>query len=397
MLKKPEEYITERIKIDKLIPGGQALGTLASGKKIFLWNALPDEEVVAARITKEKSSFVEAIATKIDHPSAYRIAPRDDCFLSTSPWQIMTYELELFAKRELLIELFRQHHLSYPETEILPVQTDRREFFYRNKMEYALYYDHASAKIYPTFRARGSHQKVIAHTSSLERSEIFARAQEIVADLNARGEEAHKYQSLLLRCDQNGQVSGGLLENHRPHPQFAQLTDTILGEIYSYSPNGFFQINLPVYELALREIAQHIVTDQVLDLYAGVGTIGLSVARDRNLVLVECDKSAYRELEQNCQNTSARPVLAKSEAALGYIQPMQTVIVDPPRAGCRPELLEKFLEVRPIQIVYLSCNPATQARDLAILLAGYSIKKVIPFNFFPRTPHLENLVILERK
>ena len=68
---------------------------------------------------------------------------------------------------------------------------------------------------------------------------------------------------------------------------------------YSYSPNGFFQINLPVYELALTEIKKHINTDKVLDLYAGVGTIGLSVAHDRDLTLVEVDKFAYGELARN--------------------------------------------------------------------------------------------------
>ena len=117
----------------------------------------------------------------------------------------------------------------------------------------------------------------------------------------ARGEEARKYQSLLLRCNQNGEVSGGLYENNKPHPVFDNLTDIILGQEYSYSPNGFFQINLPVYEMALKEIKKHITSEKVLDLYAGVGTIGLSVARDKDLTLVEVDKSAYRELEKNCK------------------------------------------------------------------------------------------------
>lgn len=203
---------------------------------------------------------------------------------------------------------------------------------------------------------------------------------------------------MLLRAAQNGEVSGGLIENRQPHPKFAQLTDTILGQVYSYSPNGFFQINLPVYEMALREIRQHIATEKVLDLYAGVGTIGLSVARDKDLTLVECDKPAYLEMEHNCRGTNARPVLAKSEEALSYIAPDQSVIVDPPRAGCRPELLDKFLEIQPETIIYLSCNPATQARDLKILTDEhtYEITKVVPFNFFPRTPHLENLVVLRR-
>lgn len=408
MAKKAPEYITECIKVDKLIPGGQALGTLADGKKIFLWNALPGEIVTKAIVAKEKASFVEAIAVEIEQESKRRVSPKDECYLSTSPWQIFNYDYELSEKRELVREVFRQQNIEFGGVktrgesesfalEIAETRTDGREYYYRNKMEYALYYSHEDQKIYPAFRTRGSHSKVAVRGSSLERPEIFAKAEEIVSGLNIRGEEARKYQSILLRANQAGEVSGGLLENHHPHPQFAQLKDKILGREYTYSPNGFFQINLPVYELALTEIAKWVQDENVLDLYAGVGTIGLSVARDKKLTLVECDKAAYREMERNCQGTGAHPVLAKSEEALGYIHSDQTVILDPPRAGCRPELIERLLEEQPNRVIYLSCNPATQARDVAMLLKHYRPLAVMPFNFFPRTPHIENLVVLERK
>ena len=304
-------------------------------------------------------------------------------------------------------------------------------------MEYSLYYDLSAEKIFPAFHQRGSHRKIPIEKSSIERPEIFKKATEIIDDLNARGEEARKYQSLLLRCDQFGKVSGGLYENHKPHPVFDNLTDEILGQKYSYSPNGFFQINLPVYEMALKEIKTHVATEKVLDLYAGVGTIGLSVAHDKNLKLVEVDKSAYTELERNrnailsdsaqagkpsssaetpvatgvsdaCREDSIsvtlskpeeriRAFLSKSEEVLDFIEPDQTVIVDPPRAGCDIKLIERLNEIKPEKIIYLSCNPATQARDVKLLLENYKIEKVVPYNFFPRTPHLENLVILTRK
>ena len=191
--------------------------------------------------------------------------------------------------------------------------------------------------------------------------------------------------------------------------------------------------------MALIEIKKHIFTDNVLDLYAGVGTIGLSVAHDKNLTLVEIDKSAFRELCKNCEPRKAlsrsingdgpfterpRPVtlapwdancqrqtgprersekdaflaiLAKSENVLNYVQNDQTVILDPPRAGCDKKLIDRLLEIIPEKIIYLSCNPATQVRDVKYLLEKYSLKLVKAFNFFPHTPHIENLVILERK
>jgi 23S rRNA (uracil1939-C5)-methyltransferase len=145
----------------------------------------------------------------------------------------------------------------------------------------------------------------------------------------------------------------------------------------------------------LEEISQHIHTDKVLDLYAGVGSIGLSVARDRKLTLVEVNGAAFAEMQNNAANTNAQCILAKSEDVTEYITPDCTVILDPPRAGCDPKLIAKINTVRPESIVYLSCNPITQARDIA-QLSNYQIKKLQPYNFFPRTPHIETLAILSK-
>ena len=412
------------IKVEKIIPGGQALGTMDDGRKIFFWNALPGEDVLEYEITKQKSHYLEAIATKIEKPSNFRVEPKDTCFLSTSPWQIIDWDYENQLKSELVVEVFREHQIDIKTPEIL---TDNTPYFYRNKMEYALYWNNELEKIQLAFHARGSHRKIPIESSSIERPEIFAAASKIIQDLNNQHKEARQYQSLLLRCNQNGEVSGGLYENHQPHPTFQNLTDKILGRTYSYSPNGFFQINLPVYELALKEIKKHIGTENVLDLYAGVGTIGLSTSPTHHLTLVEVDKSAYAELYKNCNNitiedrlrltrsgvSEASPITmgrservrndniiavnAKSEDVLNYIFSNQTVILDPPRAGCDKKLIDKLLEVTPKKIIYLSCNPATQARDVKILLEKYQIEEIKTFNFFPRTPHIENLVILSSK
>lgn len=382
------------IKIEKIIPGGQALGTDDAGKKIFFWNALPGEIVTEYEITKNKSHYSEATATTINNESKYRTVPKDTCFLSTSPWQIMDYHYELKLKQELVVELFREHNINISTPEII---TDHKNYYYRNKMEYALYWDNETSRIHLAFHQRGSHRKIPITHSSIERPEIFSAATDIINNLNARHEEARKYQSILLRCNQDGEVSGGLFENGKPHPVFPNLTDIILSQKYSYSPNGFFQINLPVYELALQEIKKHITTDKVLDLYAGVGTIGLSVARDRELTLVECDKSAYTESLNNINGlNNIISILDKSENIINNIAPDQTVILDPPRAGCDAKLISKLIEVKPAKIIYLSCNPATQARDVKNLLAAYQIENIKTFNFFPHTPHIENLIILRK-
>lgn len=396
---EPEEVVPGKpIKIQKMTPTGQGIGEIENGdekgKKIFFWNALPGENIKKYKTIKSKSHYKEAIAEETDDKNPERVEPKDEQFLSTSPWQIMSDSLEKETKLKIEHELFR--NLWNNE---IGFETDGKTYFYRNKMEYALYFDTENEKIELAVHPRGTHGKMPIKSSSIERPEIFKKAQEIVKNLNEKHEEARKYQSLLLRCNQDGKVEGGLYENHKPHPIFTPLEDVLLGVKYSYSPNGFFQINLPVYEKVLTKIKPEIKTQKVLDLYSGVGTIGLSVAADKDLTLVEVDGSAYRELEKNVANLGSpnvRPILAKSEDVLEYIEPDETVILDPPRAGCDKKLVEKLLEVGPEKIIYLSCNPITQVRDLEKLVEKYTIESVTVFNFFPKTPHIESLVILEK-
>ncbi len=386
----------EPIKIDRITPTGQGIGTIKTGEKagmkVFFWNALPGEEILEYKVIKRTAHFEEAIAEKIQNENPARITPKDEQFLSTSPWQIMTDEYEAELKTSIIKELYR----NLVNTDINFHQS-AKTYFYRNKMEYALYYDLAEEKIKLAVHARGSHQKIPIKTSSLELPAIWQKANEIVDELNAKHEEARKYQSLLLRANQDGEVSGGLFENGKPHPAFKKLEDTLLGQKYSYSANGFFQINLPVYEDALKrikEIVDSSSVEKVVDLYSGVGTIGLTVAREKDLTLVEVDKSAYMELVENTKDLpNTTPVLAKSEEVLDYITPDSVVILDPPRAGCDNKLIERLIEVKPKKIVYLSCNPITQVRDVEKLVEnGAKIDSLEAFNFFPHTPHIESLI-----
>ena len=427
--------------IDQLVPGGQGIATLETGKKAFLWNALPGE-TVEFEITKQKSHYIEGTATNIINPSPHRIKPKDPCYLSTSPWQIMDYAYELEQKSLLVAECFRQQGIEISSdagmtksgdprravlgggrrgstagdlstageeadrTQNTPSDepdfgnitiTNGQDFFYRNKMEYSLYWDNNTNQISLAFHQRATHKKIPITKSSLERPEIWREATRWVAQLNAEGAEARDYQSLMLRCNQQGEVSGGFLLKNHPHPTFPPLSDTILNKTYTYSVNGFFQINLPLYELALKSIRVACQNaEEILDLYAGVGTIGLSVTDNQPLTLIESNPSAYKELLANCSTKSATPILAKSEQSLDYITNKTTIILDPPRAGLDPQLTEKLLEQAPPTIIYLSCNPITQARDIKPLLTKYHLKSITPFNFFPRTPHIENLAILSK-
>jgi len=380
-------------KIEQIVPGGQGIATLEDGKKAFIWGALPGE-TVEFEITKNKRSYCEGIATKILEAAPERIEPKDACYLATSPWQIFDYDTELKIKSQIVRDCFAQNHL---DIEVLPTVTDGKDYGYRNKMEYSLYWDNDTNKIFLAFHQRGTHRKIPIAQSSIERPEIFAAAQKLVDQLNAEHAEARKYQSIMARCDQSGKVSIALFENGKSHPVMETLEDSLLGQSYSYSPNGFFQINLPVYELALKQIAKNIKGDKVLDLYSGVGSIGLSVARGKDLTLVEVNGAAFEEMQHNAAGTHANCVLAKSEDVTDYISPDCTVILDPPRAGCDAKLIEKLLEIQPERIVYMSCNPITQARDAAMLAEKYNLSAAQPYNFFPRTPHIENIIVFTQK
>jgi 23S rRNA (uracil1939-C5)-methyltransferase len=93
----------------------------------------------------------------------------------------------------------------------------------------------------------------------------------------------------------------------------------------------------------------------------------------------------------------AKAILAPSEQVLENITSGATIIVDPPRAGLHEDVVRKLLEAAPARIIYLSCNPVTQARDVALLAEKYGIRSHRGYNFFPRTPHIEHLVVLDLK
>src|SRR5690606_33097833 len=137
------------------------------------------------------------------------------------------------------------------------------------------------------------------------------------------------------------------------------LSDTILDVPFRYATEGFFQINLPVYEQALRDMREYVPADKpTVDLYSGVGSIGLTIGGD-GVTLVELNEHAVREMERNITelNKDATAILAASEQALDFITKDKTIIVDPPRAGLHDDVVSRLLEERPERIIYLSCNP----------------------------------------
>ena len=408
----------EQVKIEKLVHGGQGLASLASGQRIFVWNALPGE-IVGVRVGRKKRGYAEGFAEQIIIPSVDRIQPLDEAYLSTSPWQIIDFEAENRFKKEILIESFEREKVKLPEFDFV---TAGDEFHYRNKMEYSFWADDDGLHLALFHRA--SHGKRIITGSSIARPEIDEVANKIIAILNKNGVRGSQLKTVVLRANKEGNVIAALFvkdENFKEVPELSDickglavyysnpkspasvvtselfsygsivLTDELLGKNISYDVNSFFQVNLPVFEEALVAIEAAVANQpEVVDMYAGVGTIGISVGAKK---LVELDEHNIAMAKQNGQT---KVIHASAERALEHIMSDACIIFDPPRAGLHEKVIDRILEVKPKKLVYLSCNPSTQARDIARLQHNYKIAAFTGYNFFPRTPHIESLAILEK-
>ena len=495
----------ETIRLDKIVGGGQALGTLADGRKCFVWGGLSGE-TVTVRITKKKSHLVEAVVEEVISPSPDRIQPRDpDSYLSTSPWQIMPLEVEQTYKAQLIDDAFALHNVALSET--IDIYCDNVAYGYRNKVEFSWYSESVVSRAVSqkksglvsgpelfsdnnqeidadsdreessddtldlAFFRRGSKGKIVVDGTSLAHPAINNLARAIRDLLRHKRVAARQLKTLLVRCDQSGScvwqlyikdrlpeiitadeatelpAQGGEIIYSDPRSPASRiterlahfgntaLTDTILGVPFRYACEGFFQVNIPVYEQALRDMREWVLRDRtgqhsgqqlghhqkiirdprevaqifsevplaanqpILDFYAGVGTIGLTIGGG-NVTLVEINADAVREMQRNItelDRTDARAVLAPSEQALDYITGKELVIVDPPRVGLHSDVIATLLQQLPPRILYLSCNPVTQARDVALLQQNYHIVHHRGYNFFPRTPHIEHLIILDKK
>lgn len=426
-----------QLKLDAVVGGGQTMGTLPEGKKVFVWGGLPDEDV-GVQITKKKSSYNEGIVSQVITASKQRVEPRDpESYLSTSPWQIMDFTSEQHYKAALIEEAFELHDIVLPNA--IEVYSDGREYEYRNKVEFSFWFDTETEKLSLAFFRRGTHGKIAVNGTSLAPEAINNAGQVIVKVLNNHKIGGRDLKTLLIRCDSKGglawqlyvknkdlpaekilqdiaskldAINGEVIHSNPKSPASVitkrlatlgdqRLQDTILDVPFRYATEGFFQINLPVYEEALRDMQQWVPKDSpaTVDLYSGVGTIGLTIGGE-HVTLIESNEHAVREMERNIETLGikgAKAVLAPSEKALDYITSEATIIVDPPRAGLHVDVIDRLLEQAPARIIYLSCNPVTQARDVERLAEKYGIRTHRGYNFFPRTPHIEHLVVLDLK
>jgi len=447
------------LEVEKINSKGQGISHLADGRIAFIDDVLPGEKV-KARIVSEKKSYAVCECSKILEHHPERVEPPCKWFGKCGGCQLQhcTYDLQLQLKRKILEDaLSRIGRLDLP-IEVEPCVPSPRITGYRNKASFPL--RRSDDQTMPGFFMKASHQLVQVRTCTVldeDLDALFRAMDPFFAAMGSQGyqEKGHKgiFRHLILRkavftgemllCLVVKRLPGktlldslvgeydqlnalfpslkGFILNHN-----ASFTNVILGKStsllagrsylqervgdYSFRFDGtsFFQVNPPQAEKMFTHVASEVFRSggrKIMELYSGVGTITSFLASKANSVTaVEEWPSAVEFMKVNLLNNgldNVRIHVGKTETVIPDLRDgnFDTVVLDPPRAGCGKEVLEEITEtIVPSTIVYVSCNPATLARDLSILKdGGYSIRRISPFDMFPQTFHVETVVTLEKR
>ncbi|MBQ7173011.1 MAG: 23S rRNA (uracil(1939)-C(5))-methyltransferase RlmD [Clostridia bacterium] len=444
------------LSIEGLSNLGAGIAHAEDGCVVFVQNAVPGD-TVKAKIIKTNKSYLVARVETILQPSPDRV--ENDCSSKGCGgciYRSLSYEAELTEKRAYVAGAFQKAGLS---VEVETVRTTGVTEGYRNKAQYPV--QAGKHGLEAGFFAAYTHRVVPCDDCRLQ-PKVFG---EIVAFTtifcNQNGISAYDEVSgkgllrhIFLRMGKaTGEILVCLVLNGKKLPKEAafakelverfpavksvqisvneQNTNVVLGDTFRViagrdyiedilcglrfriSAGSFYQVNHDACELLYgiaKEKADLHGGETILDLYCGIGTIGLSMAKDaRRVVGIEIVLEAIDCAKENAKANGianahffcgdagkAEALLQNAERELGDLSGA-TVILDPPRKGCAEKLLH-YLAKRDFQrIVYVSCNPDTLARDCRILSdLGYQIGKVTPVDLFPRTGHVESVVLLSR-
>lgn len=439
---------TVELEITDLAIDGKAVAHL-NGKVTFLDAGLPGEKVLA-RITRSKPRYNQGEVVELLSYSDDRIAARCSHFglCGGCAWQDLAYEKQLDYKQRQVIEcVLRLAGLN--DAVVADIVPCNDQFDYRNKMEFSFCRAdddgftlglHRRKKFDEVFDLEQCHIQSEIANQIVHRVRKFAQESSHTAyDLIShdgyfrfliirRGVNTDQFMVVLVTSHgplekqdelvaalkqispnittiihgENGSKSNvATLERETVLYGPGTIEDTVLGKRFLISPSSFFQTNTKqaerLYSTAFSLI-DPVPDDRVLDLYCGTGTIGLLLAdRVAEVVGVEIVEDAVRVATENARLngiTNANFVAGNAKDILKAmatdLESYDLVILDPPRAGLHPKVLKTILTARPEKILYISCNPATFARDAkGIFQAGYSVSEIRPVDMFPHTRHIE--------
>lgn len=440
------------IYIEAMTSQGSGIGHY-DGMAIFVYGTVSGD-VIIAHIIKVKKNYAVGIIKELVKPSPHR--QESDCFVSNRcggcAFRCMSYDEELRYKADRVQDaLERIGHLDIKLEELIGAKQTER---YRNKAQYPVKIE--DGKLTAGFYAINTHRVIACPDYDCRLSpEEFALGleafsswveQEGITSYNeatGKGYLRHIYfrkafatgelmacavvnsqeiinPDLLVKClkeklnniksiqvNFNRKKSNVILGDETVTLWGSDtIRDELLGKSFIISPNSFYQVNHDQCErlyTVVRELAQLNKDDILLDLYCGVGTIGLTMAEPvKEVIGVEIISQAVKNAKINAEINgidNARYICGDASKAAAQLEregiTPNIIILDPPRKGCDKELIDTACRLSPVRIVYVSCDSATLARDLEIFNGrGYTVKRVKAVDMFPRTTHIEAVALL---
>ena len=388
----------ETVKILRYNSDGAGVGTLASGKTVFVPFTAAGETVEIS-VVQEQKNYAIAETVKIIEASPDRVSPRCPVFGKCGGCQLMhiSYEKQLEIKRDILRGALKRIGGIDFEPEAAAPSTP---FCYRNKA--ALFKAQAGGKTSAGFYASNSHDIV-----DIEYCPICGDwLTKIISDFRAKNAAGDCVTARRIggrvQCafgDRNAALSGG-----------ERLNGECAGIKYSVDINSFLQVNPDVAEtmyLKALELSGVNENDIVIDAYSGIGILTALFARrakkaygieivpqavaDANRLMLENGITNAENILADCGRELPRLL---NHSAVGRL----IIILDPPRKGCDRAVVDALIQYPADKIIYISCDPATLSRDLKLLTAGniYKLTYARPFDMFPQTSNIEALICLEK-
>lgn len=382
---------TIEVEIERILPGGVGLAHV-EGMTVFVYLAAPGD-VLRVEIERTRGKTAFASIKEIIKPSSVRVEPPCPYFgrCGGCDFQQLSYEAQLQTKVEIIRDCLHRLGGIDPVPEI-SIQPSSREWHYRARANWQV--DSPSKQL--GYFERGSNRVCDVEFCAV-----------LVPELQATLESVRQQLSQQPLSSKNIEVVAGddgvsLASNAKP-PGAPVVKRTIGGETYQFSAAAFFQINHDLLEPIIDEAIGNAAGTLAVDLYCGVGLFTVPLARRfKKVVGIEANRQAihFSRLNLGSANLANAVVdiarvgewLKENSESLG---PVDFLLLDPPRTGAENKDIHGILNLRPSQISYVSCDPATLARDLKKLLAaGYKLHSIKAFDMFPQTHHVETVVRL---
>lgn len=371
------------LEIRDLSASGEGVAD-ADGLVLFVDGALPGE-VVEARMTQKKKRYAKAQVVKVLKSSEKRIQPICPYFGRCGGCQIMHLEYgdQLKFKQKKVQEALKR--IGKMDVKIFPTIPSKREFHYRNKVHL-----HGGG-----FHKRHSHE-VISIDACKIHNEVGERALDLVRDASdAVLKTSFANEEVLVVVD--GKVQG-IFDRDGKMREGETIVENLGGLEFEIGAKDFFQVNtkqaLVLYEKVL-EFAELKTSDRVVDAYCGVGTLSLFASKFVHHVRgIESGHCAIESAKRNALRNSVENVSFECALVQDCELDADVVFINPPRGGVDPKVLETLMKNPVKRLVYISCDPATLARDLKVLSECYSVDAVQPVDMFPQTVHVETVAKL---